>query len=55
MAGVPLYYDPALLRNSLVMKLLVIVWDLLFIEGSSVLLKTIVILIEEMEELISIS
>ena len=46
MAGVSLYNDSALLRNLLLMKLLVIVWDLLFIEGSSVLLKTVVILIE---------
>jgi len=35
--------------------LLVIVWDLLFIEGSSALLKAVIILIEEMYELIDVS
>lgn len=51
-AGVPIYLHPALLCTSSYTKLLIIVWDLLLIQGSVVLFKATLILLDYMEPII---
>lgn len=49
MAGLPLHHHTASIRKTFIMQILVVLWDLLFLEGSSILLKAIIVLIDELE------
>ena len=52
MVGLPGHNDPAPERSPPLTQVLVLLWDLLFAEGSIVLLKVAILLIDEFTPLI---
>ncbi len=51
-AGVSIHHCASFLRTAFSTKILVILWDLLFLEGTSVLLKAVIVLIDQIETII---
>jgi len=52
MASLPVYDYSTLLRTYAVIKILTLLWDLIFLEGSNVLLRACILVIDGLEPFI---